>query len=123
MRFDVESTLRGRLSPTLETVLYRVGQEALTNVVKHSEASNAWVRLARENGSVILEVGDDGRGLDAELASERAAAGHFGLISMRQRIEMVGGAWEVGRGPKGGTLVRAVVRTSGLTSDDSRDGR
>ena len=66
----------------VEEQLYRIGQEALTNVVKHARASSATVRVAATDDTVSLEVSDDGRGFDP------AAVGpdHFGLRSMRGRV-------------------------------------
>ncbi len=103
----VRSSLHQRLEPDVETVLYRVAQEALTNVAKHAHAERAWVSLRARNGSVILEVGDDGIGFDPLYAFSNGERDHFGLTAMRERVEMAGGQWEIHSTPGGGTRVVA----------------
>lgn len=101
----VEASLERRLAPGLETVLYRVSQEALTNVVKHAGARRARVGLFRDNGTVILEVDDDGSGF--EPSQTTTEGGHFGLLAMRERVEMAGGTWAIDSSPGQGTRIRA----------------
>jgi signal transduction histidine kinase len=103
----VRSSLDQRLDPDVETVLYRVAQEALTNVAKHAHADQAWVSLRARNGSVILEVGDDGIGFDPVYASNNGSRDHLGLTAMRERVEMAGGTWEIQSRPGDGTRVVA----------------
>jgi signal transduction histidine kinase len=103
----VEADLERRLAPGLETVLYRVSQEALTNVVKHAGARRARVGLYRDNGSVILEVDDDGAGF--ETARPTPEGDHFGLLAMRERVEMAGGQWMLHSTPGRGTRIRAIL--------------
>jgi signal transduction histidine kinase len=93
------------LGPEVEEQLYRVGQEALANVVKHARASRATVCIAAEDDNVSIEVSDDGRGFDA------AAVGteHFGLRSMRGRVADLGGRLEVRSTPERGTVLRVEV--------------
>lgn len=105
----VEATVDGRLDPSLETVLYRVGQQALANVVKHARADHAWLSLRCENGAVVLEIRDDGVGFDPPDASALAEQEHYGLIGMRERVEMAGGRWDITSAPGAGTMVRAVL--------------
>ena len=89
----------------VEEQLYRIGQEALTNVVKHARASSATVRVAAIDDTVSLEVSDDGRGFDP------AAVGpdHFGLRSMRGRVADHGGRLEITSTPGRGTALRVDV--------------
>jgi two-component system sensor histidine kinase UhpB len=82
---DLESAVTG-LDADIELVLYRVAQEALTNVVRHSQATIAWVTLARVHRDVVLKVSDNGRGLPP------AATEHNGIAGMRERAMLVGGA-------------------------------
>jgi signal transduction histidine kinase len=105
----MESALPGRLDPTLETVLYRVAQEALSNVVKHSRATRADVALSTRNGSVVLEVSDDGVGFDPARQADLVREGHLGLASMRERVELAGGSWRIESSPGEGTRVCAEV--------------
>lgn len=103
----VSAALETRLDPHVETVLYRVAQEALANVAKHAHAGRAWVSLAARNGSIVLEVGDDGIGFDPLYAASNGNRDHFGLTAMRERVEMAGGRWEVRSSPGSGTRVMA----------------
>jgi signal transduction histidine kinase len=93
------------LGPEVEEQLYRLGQEALANVVKHARASSATVRIAATDDIVTIEVTDDGRGFDP------AAVGpeHFGLRSMRGRAADLGGRLELTSAPGGGTVLRVQV--------------
>jgi signal transduction histidine kinase len=105
----VQSELRERLSTDLEVLLYRVSQEALRNVAKHARASRAGVRLAAFNGSVQLEVRDDGAGFDLWRIREAAMPGHVGLLSMREQVEMAGGTWRIDSRPGAGTRIQATI--------------
>jgi signal transduction histidine kinase len=102
---DIRSGLDTRLAPELETVLYRVTQESLTNIGKHARASRVTVSLATENGGVRLRIHDDGVGFDPLAARELVGDGHFGLAGMRERVEMVGGRLVVDSVPGEGTTV------------------
>jgi two-component system sensor histidine kinase UhpB len=84
--------------------VYRVLQEALNNVKRHAGAQEAWVRLEFQNDSISLEVEDHGKGFSPD-------AGHqgIGLVGMRERAEVVGGALQVVQREGGGTIVRLVV--------------
>ncbi|TMK29135.1 MAG: PAS domain S-box protein [Actinobacteria bacterium] len=104
---SIDSTLDTRLQPAQEIVLYRVAQEALTNTVKHAGADRVWILLKPMDGHVVLEVGDDGAGFDPSEAAASVSSGHFGLLGMRERIEMAGGKWDLVSGAGSGTVVRA----------------
>jgi signal transduction histidine kinase len=93
-----------RFAPEMETAVYRLVQESLTNVVKHAGARRVRVVVREEGGALELEVADDGVGLDAETS---AGAGGFGLVGMRERVELAGGELDVAARPHGGTVVRA----------------
>jgi len=103
------STARIRLPRPLETVLYWIAQEALTNVSKHANATHASVLLTVENGVATLRVSDDGVGFDLARARRRGGQEHFGLAGMRQRVEMAGGTWEVQSNLGRGTTVTAAL--------------
>lgn len=113
MRAGVECAVRAelteRLDPERETVLYRVAQEALANVAKHAGAKRAWLSLRERNGSVILELGDDGAGFVPQTVTELVRDGHFGLTVMRERVELAGGSWELKSRPGMGTTIRVVI--------------
>jgi signal transduction histidine kinase len=94
-----------RLPEEVETALYRIVQESLTNVVKHARARRVSILLARREGAVKAVVEDDGRGFDpAELAGDG-----FGLVGMRERLALLGGRLEVESGPEAGTTIAAEV--------------
>lgn len=99
--FSLPDRTEGSLSPDLETTIYRVIQEALTNVVRHAEAENARVRVDAVGAEVLIEIEDDGRGFDTRLNREG-----FGLEGIRERVYLAGGTLEIHSGETG-TLMRA----------------
>jgi signal transduction histidine kinase len=95
------------LSAAVEVAAYRIAQEALTNVVRHAEASTCTVSLAIDEASVLrLEVRDDGRGIPDQQENSSVRTG-VGLTSMRERVSELGGSLVVEPLPEGGTLVCA----------------
>jgi PAS domain S-box-containing protein len=95
-----------RLPREVETVLYRVAQEAVANTVRHAGARRvvAWLRDDRPGG-LELRVSDDGKGFDLGEIGDHVREGRFGLVGMRQRVEMLGGTWRVRSEPGRGTAV------------------
>lgn len=93
------------LDPTVATQLFGIGREALANVMKHSQASTASMRIEAPPGAIVLEIRDDGVGFDAAARHP----GHFGLDSMRSRAAEAGGRLTIDSGPGRGTVVRAEV--------------
>jgi signal transduction histidine kinase len=99
-----------RLPPPIETVIFRVAMEALTNVRKHARTTRAHLELEREAQSVRLLVQDWGCGFELAAAPAKARLGErIGLRGMRERIEMLGGSWSVESRPGAGTLIVATV--------------
>jgi signal transduction histidine kinase len=97
---------RERLPEAVETALYRIAQEALTNVAKHAHASRVEIALAREPARVRLRVTDDGQGFDPA-APYRTAGGQFGLSGMAERAALLGGDLTVQSRPGAGTTLTA----------------
>ena len=97
-----------RLPPEAETALFRIGQEAVTNVAKHAEAASATVTVGFEARTAFVEVEDDGRGFDVR-AAEAAGGEGWGLLGIRERTELFGGSLEVDSRPGAGTRVRATI--------------
>jgi two-component system NarL family sensor kinase len=97
------------LPPRVEVALYRVCQEALTNVARHAHASRVTVRLVATPDQVRLVVRDDGRGFDAS----RVRDSRHGIIGMRERAGTIGGSIEVESGPDEGTRVEISVPLGG----------
>ncbi len=88
--------------PETATVMFRIFQEALTNVGKHAQATLVRVRLARDHEGWTVEIGDNGRGM---AATDRAKGGSFGIHGMTERAQAAGGAVSLGEAPGGGTAV------------------
>jgi signal transduction histidine kinase len=106
----------GRLDAELESTIYRVVQEALTNVSRHAEATKAVISVTGSDGVVTAAVTDDGRGLpDSSRLGPRGDGleGGFGMSGMRERAELVGGELEWARAPERGTIMRLTVPLAG----------
>lgn len=108
-----------RLPPPVETALYRVTQEALTNVLRHASARRVSVVLQRSAGQVLVVVEDDGRGFDPESAAPDAP--RLGVIGMRERLALVGGSLAVESGTGRGTTLTAQVPLP-AAAKEGRDG-
>ena len=94
-----------RLQPEIEVCVYRVVQEALTNVARHSKASSCTVVLFQRYGKLHLIIEDDGVGIDAAAAVASSARRGLGLIGMRERTQAIAGTFTVERRKEGGTRV------------------
>jgi signal transduction histidine kinase len=102
----LDSDRETRLEPEIETVLYRVAQEALINVAKHSRAYHVWVYLRTDDDRADMQIRDDGIGFDPTAVNGLTGRGHFGLAGMRERVEMAGGRYRLLSSPGGGTAIR-----------------
>jgi signal transduction histidine kinase len=105
-----------RLDPELESTVYRIMQEALTNVSRHAQATRAEIRVSVGGGRLEASVRDDGRGLpQADRLGPRGDGleGGFGMGGMRERAELVGGELLFESPPGGGTVVRLTVPLAG----------
>ncbi|MCA1593875.1 MAG: sensor histidine kinase [Acidobacteria bacterium] len=104
-----------RLSPEVETSIYRIVQEALTNVLKHAGARRVSVILERRREQVLVIIEDDGRGFEMEaVMNEKEGEGSLGLLGMHERVALVGGTLNVESRPGAGTtlVVRIPVSSS-----------
>jgi len=88
------------------TALFRIVQESLTNVARHADASSVTITLAKNDGSLYLEVADDGRGVDPERVDRNKS---FGLLGIRERTAMLGGRLEIRGSPDHGTMLAVYV--------------
>jgi signal transduction histidine kinase len=96
--------LTTRLPAAIETSLYRIFQEALNNVVRHSSATQVWVRLARRDGEFFGEIKDNGRGFKLEETHWKPGNPHgLGLLGMQERLAECGGRFEINTQPGAGT--------------------
>jgi signal transduction histidine kinase len=100
-RLTLPDPARGdrRLTTEVETTIYRLTQEALTNVAKHAAAHHATITIAATNGQVRVQISDDGSGFDFAAVTEG-----FGLVGMRERATLIGGTVEITSGTNGTTL-------------------
>ena len=111
-RLAIETRLEpvdAHLSVTAKLALYRIVQEGVSNARRHAKATRVEVRLFLENGSVVAEVADDGRGFHSSRALE--GGGGLGLIGMQERAAMIGGRLTIDSAPGEGAVVRVVVPT------------
>jgi two-component system, NarL family, sensor histidine kinase DevS len=107
-----------RLDPELESTIYRVVQEALTNVSKHAKATRAVISVRESEGRITATVTDDGQGLPEGGAArvrspEDELKGGFGVSGMRERAELVGGELDLVPAPGGGTTMRLSIPLAG----------
>jgi signal transduction histidine kinase len=100
-----------RLPRAVETILYRTAQEALRNVMLHAQARNVWVDLSSNGRDVTLSVRDDCRGIPPEATGGREH--HYGIETMRERVELTGGRIRIGAWARSGTEVFAVIPIEG----------
>jgi len=112
---DVAMTIDGtdeRLPHHLETAVFRIVQEALTNILKHAQARRAEIAIHLGPSDVRVRITDDGRGFDLAAVTTRRDGG-LGVIGMRERAELLGGRLQVTSGPQG-TRVEAVIPTGAM---------
>ncbi len=97
-----------RFAPELETAVFRIVQEALTNVFRHSEARRVWVTLVQKDAEVIVSVRDNGKGIAEEITELRPGSIGIGIGGMRQRVKEFSGELRL-RNASPGTLVEVVI--------------
>ena len=101
--------------PEIEATLYRITQEALNNVLKHSNATTATVSVVKEIGTITLTIRDDGAGFDQ---SQRGTG--FGLIGMREHVSLVEGSMSIKTAPGAGTTVEVAIPVQRASSERER---
>lgn len=96
------------IKPKIESALYRITIEALNNVLKHAAATEADIRIKEEHGNIVLEIEDNGKGIDL---SHGAHVQGIGMRSMRERTELLGGSFDIlsKQGSDSGTIVQAII--------------
>ena len=106
------SGLRDNLPHEVETAVFRVVQEAITNIARHSQATQVNISLARQEGRLVVRVRDNGRGFDTSqvLNGPRQA---WGLLGMEERVTLLGGKFYIGTRPGSGTLLLAEIPLDG----------
>lgn len=109
VEFQVEGDIR-RLDPEVELAIYRIVQEALSNVIRHSEAGTATISFTFRDGDIQAEIRDDGIGfVSPSKASTLAASGKFGLMGMYERADLIGAVLSIESEPGGGTRVHLAL--------------
>ena len=118
-RSGIETTLEvqpkdfPRLSVDVETAVFRIVQEALTNVFRHSGARKVWINLSRKEGSIVVAVRDDGKGIGERVVEMRADSVGVGIGGMKQRAKEFGGELKL-KNANPGTLVELILPCSGV---------
>ncbi len=113
-----QGSLPTRLTEDIETALYRIVQEALTNAIKHGHAKRAVVEIFEQPSAVELVVRDDGRGFDTD-----AHTPGFGLLGMRERVALLGGELEVRSSEATGTTITARFPSMHREAETAAEGR
>jgi signal transduction histidine kinase len=117
--YDLSDDLSSQPPEVTRVVLFRIAQEALTNVRKHAATSRVHVELRGDDQSgYFVRVSDDGAGFDTGNRSD-SARGHFGLASMRQRAQLAGGTCTIESSPEGGTAVETWLPTSSASNAEA----
>jgi len=110
--------LKDRLPPRLETCLFRVLQEAITNTARHAHAKNVHIHLSRVNGRIRAVVADDGVGFDLRTVEQPRHSGEgLGLLGMRERIEMLGGSVSIESSPSYGTRINVELAVADVEGE------
>src|SRR5581483_5821869 len=115
-KLDVESQLGEEPALSLEQkqALYRIAQEALHNIVKHARARTVMLRLAQQQGEILLEIRDNGKGFDPT----SPFPGHLGIRSMQERAAKMGGTLVIASAPGQETCVRVQVPLAEVLPED-----
>lgn len=107
-----------RMPHHIETAVFRIVQEAFTNILKHADAHQATVDVSLADGRVQLIITDDGRGFDVNSIPQGQERRGMGLMGMRERAELLGGTWKVESQPKEGTRVEAMIPVESAHAED-----
>ena len=118
----IDATVSGRLPTAIETTLYRLVQEALTNAVKHAKASNVWIRAWREDFTQCCTIRDDGAGFKIPRAQGTHRKG-LGLVAMRERVSAIGGTLQIESRPGHGTEISIRLPLEASHADTNRTRR
>ncbi|MGH9729070.1 MAG: sensor histidine kinase [Candidatus Acidiferrales bacterium] len=105
---DVQPSSFPRIAPELETAVFRIVQEALTNVFRHSGARKGWVTVAKEENQVVVTVRDDGKGISDRVVEFRPESIGIGIGGMRQRVKEFGGELRL-RNSNPGAIVEVMI--------------
>jgi signal transduction histidine kinase len=119
----IDAAVSGRPPSAIETTLYRIVQEALTNAVKHAQASNVWIRAWREDLVLCCSIRDDGGGFDSSKAHAAPCRKGLGLIAMQERVTAIGGSLRIESRAGLGTELSIRIPLEGGHANSSRTRR
>jgi len=108
IKLEVLPPQLGRLKPEVETAIFRIVQEAVTNMFRHSGAHNGTVSVTEKDGSIFITVSDDGKGIEDEIVQLRPDSVGIGIGGMRQRVNELGGSLRLANANPG-TIVQVVI--------------
>ncbi len=111
---DVQPSDFPRLATEVETAVFRIVQEALTNVFRHSEARKVWINLSQKDGIILVSVQDDGKGINARIAELRPESVGVGIGGMKQRAKEFGGELRLSNADPG-TLLELMIPCATLS--------
>ncbi|HTB64505.1 MAG TPA: sensor histidine kinase [Opitutales bacterium] len=97
------------LGAAKRTVLFRVAQEALTNIARHAHATSVRISISEVSGAIRMEINDNGKSFDVDKTLAASSNKRLGLVGMKERVEMVGGKLAIESNPGRGTIVRADI--------------
>src|SRR5262249_42880852 len=109
LRVEVRGSTQGRLPAAVETVLYRIVQEAGANAVRHAHPARVRIELAHAPRAVRCSVADDGVGFDAGAVLAPGRGSGLGLLGIRERLDSVSGNLQIASAPGRGTTVRVAI--------------
>ena len=116
VKFFTEGTER-RLDNNIELALFRVSQEAVTNIVKYANATLVQVKLLWKDSTIVLEISDNGIGFDKKQISYADDA-HMGLLGMKERITLLNGTFEIKSAPGSGTTINVVIPLNNIMNTE-----
>jgi signal transduction histidine kinase len=109
LSIQVEARVDGRLLPAVETALYRIVQEALNNITKHSQAKTVWIQLDEHAKKVVCSIRDNGVGFHAQTCLKERGRKGLGLIGIQERLSALGGTLQIESEPGRGTQLLITV--------------
>jgi PAS domain S-box-containing protein len=115
---DVQPPDFPRLSPAVETAVFRIVQEALTNVFRHSEAHKVWIAMSQKDQAIVVSVRDDGKGIDKKIAELRPDSVGVGIGGMKQRAREFGGELRL-KNADPGTLLELMIPANSALRESS----
>jgi signal transduction histidine kinase len=118
----IQQTVSERLPGPVETALYRIVQEALTNAVKHANANSVWIHAWREELVLCCSIKDDGTGFDSHIIQTASHREGLGLVAMQERVSAIGGTLSIASAPGRGTelLIRLPLESGHVSSHRPR---